>query len=493
MSGPLSGRVIESAIWKVSRTGFDNVLRFATFIILARYLTPAEFGVFALASLFIQISGMLASGGMGDYLVRHADPDELLKSTIFWTNLALTSCFSLVIVVFSPLIARSAGDDDIRLILCTLAVLMLLGPLTTVSGSMAYRDFKVKTLELIGAFCSMAANGASIVVALSGGGLWALVAGNVVSSFLGLALILYFFPWRAKLLYSVKEVREIFSFTSNIIAAQMLQTLVVRIQEVIASSFLGLAALGIYRIGLRFMELIGEGFIGPVSGLALVSLSKLRDDVERRANAYLRMISVTSFIYTPMLLGFAAVADDAVPLIFGEQWLDSVDITRILALLAPATVLSYYHGPTLSAAGRSDVLRNITLMQFFGTLIFTLVGVRWGLQGIAWAYVLRAYLTLPIQMYWLKNATGVRPDRAMIAALRPFAAALIMAAAVYLGLDWMRSNQFGTELRLFLACTAGAIIYPAIMFTIFASSTNAILATFRELLRNRKSLAANAT
>lgn len=492
MSGPLSGRVIESAVWKLSKTGFENVLRFATFIILARYLTPAEFGVFALASLLIQISGMLASGGMGDYLIRHANPDELLKNTIFWTNLALTSCLSLLVIVFSPFIARAAGDDDIRLILCALAALMLLGPLTTVSGSMAYRDFKIKTMELIGASCSMAANGTSIIVALSGGGLWALVAGSFVSSFLALSLVLYFFPWRAKLLYSVKEVREIFSFTSNIIAAQMLQTLVIRMQEVIASSFLGLAAVGIYRVGWRFVELIGEGFIGPVSGLALISLSKLRDDVERRANAYLRMISVTSFIYTPMLLGFAAVADDAVPLIFGEQWLDSVEITRILALLAPATVLSYYHGPTLSAAGRSDVLRNITLVQFFGTLVFALVGVRWGIQGIAWAYVLRSYLTLPIQMYWLKNATGVRPDRAMIAALRPFAAALIMAAAVYLGLEWMRSNDLGNVVRLVLACAAGAIIYPAIMFTIFASSTNANLATFREVLRNRKELAAKA-
>lgn len=482
----LSSRVVHSAFWRISKVSIDNVLRFLTFVVLARYLTPAEFGAFALASVFLSISGMLSSAGMGDVLIREENPDEELKNTIFWTNLGLATTLALILGILSPVIANAIGNKEIALILAVLSLTLIIGPLTSVNSAMALREFNVKKIEMVGLAASLVNSLASIAVAIYGGGLWALVAGSLCSSLVGFCLTKWLFPWSPKFQFSAPRLKSVLSFSGNMLAASLMQTLTVRMQELIASAYLSLTAVGHYRIGTRFMELISAGFIAPVSGLALVALSKVRDERDRMAHAYLRMVAVTSIVYCPMIVGFAAVAADAVPFVFGPQWVSSVLVVQVLSLLAPATVLAYFHGPTLSAVGRSDILRRITIMQFLGTMIFSLVGVRFGILGLVVAFVLRSYSTLPLQMRWLKDATGVSPGSALAAALKPFCASIAMAVLILAIQPWLRGELSSLPVRLAVSCLFGAAIYASLMMSLFRTSTLAHVQEFRRILGPKK-------
>lgn len=491
-AGSLSAQIGASAYWRVLRAGLDNVLRFVTFLILARFLTPAQFGAFAIATVFVSVSGLLARAGMGDVLVRDENPDIELQNTIFWANFALETALAIMLIGFSPLIAYAIGDSQVQLPLVILSITLIGNSFSAVNNALAVRSLQIKPLEIVGVASSVLGSIAAISAALSGGGLWALVSGNVAVTITTVILTYILFPWRPKLIFSWKRLKNVLSFSGNALAASVLQLLIVRMQELIASVTMTLTSVGLYRVGSRFMELLCEAFVAPVASLALPALTKLRSDSERMAAGYLRMTGVTSLIYSPMIVGFAAVAPDAVPLIFGNTWLASVTVIQILSLLAPATVLAYYHGPTLSAYGRTDILWRITLVQFFGTLVFSSVGALFGVTGLAIAFVLRSYFTLPLQMRWLREGTGVDPRLALVAALKPFAASLVMALFITAIQPLLQTALPSAVARLLISVALGACVYCAIMGLLFGRETMREFATLREMVAARKGPGANS-
>jgi O-antigen/teichoic acid export membrane protein len=479
----LSKRVASSAAWRILKVGVDNVLRFVTFAVFARVLTPADFGIFAIATLFTGIAFIITSAGLPDALKKDRNPDEELKNTLFWANLALCIALSIVLAAISPLAAIWAGDRRVIPVLCVLALTMLIQPLSFINATMADREFKQRLTTTLGVIASVTSSVIAIVAVLLGFGLWSLVLQTASYSLLNALLIRWKVPWNPTLTFSKSRLRSVSGFSVNLLGAQLQQLLIVRMQELIATSFLSISAVGYYRVGSRFMELIAQAVITPVSGLSMVAFSKISHDRERLAKAYLRMLSTTAMFYCPVMLGFSAVADDAVPLLFGDKWAPSIAVVQILGLLSPATILAYYHSPVLASVGRSDILRRIVTMQLVGTVVFSLIGVQFGLVGLAGSFVLRSYVTLPVQMRWLRNATGVQSERGLLAVMKPFVSALVMSAAVYGAQLYMRTVIDHAAVRLVISCALGAMLYPAIMGLLFRETLNAHVADVRLILK----------
>lgn len=465
MSGgaKLKQLVLSGSAWSLARTGVDQVIRFAVFVTLARLLEPTDFGLFALATIFIDIGRILAMTGWSEAVIRAPEVSDRFLSTVFWSIAGTTTVAAVVIAALSFPIANLLNEPAAALILIALSAALMLGPLGAVHWAIATKEFRNRALTLTGVATSLIGSGVVVAAAFAGLGVWSFVIQQIVVGVLSAFLLWPIIPWRPSFTYDLREAKRIFGFSSNLIGAQLLQTGIVRVQDFIAGVAISPAALGQYRIAGRGYEIINQVCIMPLSAMAMPALSRLQSDPAAFGRAYTRMLSLTSAIAVPAMLGFSAVATLAIPLVFGAKWAPAIPVVQVLGLMAPSIVISYFAAPALIAYGRSDIVIRLTLIQFIGTVIFSAIAVRWGIVGLAWGYLARSYLTLPLQLFMFTRATKIRFKDIANAVLPPTFAGLSMAAVVFAAGHYGFSN---VHAAIALAClfAIGAITYPLTLY-----------------------------
>jgi len=461
----LKKRALGAAAWALVRTGGDQLIRFTLFVYLARVLTPADFGVFAVATIIVDYGRLLSSAGLNEAIIQAETADDELLNTIFWSLMGLTVVVASVLAIGSPLLASFSGVPAAQPFMAALAGCLLLGPLASVHATMAVRNFKNKKLTARSLIASAVGAAAALVSAYAGLGLWSLIVQQVVGGVLSVVVTWIAFPWRPRLQFSIPRLRTVWRFSGNLLLARALQMSVLRVQSLLAARFLGPAMLGQFRIAGRSFELLNMAFISPVSSAALPTLARLQSDPKAFNNAYARMISLCCLAACPVAFGFAAVSQDAVPLIFGARWMPAVPAIQMLALLSPATVLAAFAGPALAAQGRTDVTVKFAWMQLIGTTIFSLIAVRFGIVALAGAYVLRSYLTLPVQLRLFGETTGM-PIRRILGCVAPSLAAAAAMACAVVGLRFLLTDWLPVA-RMAGMIAAGGVVYAGVLFVFF--------------------------
>ena len=458
----LRSKTVGSILWSVVRAGWSSAVTLVLFIVLARLLEPRDFGIFALASIVVEVGKVLSSGGLGDAVIRAPEPDARFFSTVFWLNFALSTSFALIIAISAPLYVAFLRADEGLSIIYALALTLPLGSLGAVHGAILAREFRYSTLTLQAVLSSISSGLVAVTLALNGYGVWALIAQAFVGSFVSISFAWIATRWRPTLQFDVSVLTSVMAFGASLAVTQLIWMLLVRMQDLFIGSFFGPAAVGVYRIAWRVIELIANMLLGPISSVSLVTFSRMQSEPERLRYAYGQLIKYASYLVFPMILGFAATAEMLIPLIFGNNWSAAVPITQVLSLMLVPFVLNFFGGPALTASNHANEVLKVAILQLIMTLFFTWIAVPYGLVAVAMAYVLRAYITMPLQLYMLARHLGIRAKDTWSAMALPFGCALVMAAAVYL-FQWWLSAHFGDGwATALLAVGAGVIFYSSL-------------------------------
>jgi O-antigen/teichoic acid export membrane protein len=248
--------------------------------------------------------------------------------------------------------------------------------------------------------------------------------------------------------------------------AQVLYAVLVRVQDVIIGRFLGTAAVGVYRTAWRTVDLIGQGVITPFAQVSLPTLGRLQDDLPAFRKAYLRITAVCAVVAFPAVVGFAVLAPDIIPLIFGRQWVASGPVAQVLGLMALPFTLNRFAAPALATLGGSATLAKISTLQLLLTIALSLAAAPYGLTAMAGAYVLRSYLVLPFQLRAFKRYSGLAYGRLLGSITPPLITSVLMALALA-GLDEVlgdRLRERGTYLLVMVP--AGAAVYAATLLVL---------------------------
>lgn len=456
----LKRQAMGGAAWSLARFGSEQVFRFFVFAFLARILSPRDFGIFALATIFVDIGRILASSGMAEAMIRSEKADDELANTLFWLAVGRGLTVAVGLGLLAIPIAAILKQPVAAPVIMALGACLLFEPLSLVHNSRATRAFKNKALTAIALTANFTSGASAVIAALSGLGLWSFVVSQVVYGVIGTSLAWMTFPWMPKLGgFSRARLKEVVKFSGNMMLAQLLGVSVSRAQDFFAGRFLGAASVGQLRVAGRVFDVINQAMIVPLAAVALPTLSRLQDNDQRFRNAYSRMLSLSAMVACPAALGFSAVAADAIPLLFGQQWTPAVPVVQVAGLLAPISVLTFFSGPALTALGRADTVVRFAVLQLVAVTAVALVSVRFGLVALAAAQVARAYLLIPLQLWLFTKATGMSGWSVLRNVVPPAAAALIMAAALHLLAPGLRGWIAEPIPRLAVAVPLGVVIY----------------------------------
>ncbi len=459
-----------SILWTVLRILTDQVFAFIVFVVLARLLSPADFGIYAIAQAVAEIGRAIAITGMVQNIPRAKKLTPALADTVFWSNLATSLVLACAILLLAPLVMDMLELSHATGPVQGLGFVLPIAALGATHMSLRLREFGHKSLALRSIVSGTAGGAAGIAAAVAGWGIWALVVQRLVTEATNTIMSWQAYPWVPGRSFSMGQLRAIWAFGFNIVVHQILSLLPRRAMDLILGSMIGAAAVGLNRTARRSTELVVAGTIHPFNVVAVQTLSRLQSDSAELVKAYRWMLSKSAMLSCPAMVGLGVLAPQAIPAIFGEKWEVSGVLVQIMAIMVVPYALSSFTSPMLMALGRGATLRTYAIAQLASVVVFALAAAPFGLVAVAWASVLRAHLALPFQLWILRSASGLRPQDAMGAIAKPLLASLIMGAGVWALKEQLLSLFSGRLAPIMLCVAAGMLIYGILIYTISADA-----------------------
>jgi len=482
----LARRATASVFWSFLRFGSDQVFNFVVFVVMARLLSTADFGLFVVAFVYAEVGKIIASGGLVSCLYRAPEVTPKLADTIFWSNLGLASVFALGGLVLQQPIAEALGRPEGGSVVAVLGFVVPITALGASHMSRNLREFGHKSLALRSMLSGLIGGGLAVIAALNGFGVWSLVVQRYAAETINTLVAWRAFRWLPGFNFSMATLCAQLPLGGNVALSQLVILFISRTQDLIISHALGAGAVGVYRTAWKSTELIAQGTITPFSTVALPTLAKLQAEPDAFRRAYLRIVAISGAISFPCIVGFGLLASDLIPLIYGAKWAPSIPVAQVLTFLVVPYALNFFADPALTALGRSGVIVRLAAVQLVGTVVFCSLAAPFGLRAIAIAYVVRSYLTLALQLWLFQRSTGVVATKVLKSILPQVIAAAAMAGAVF-AFSTQREAFANGWLYVVCAVLLGAAVYmPVLALAAGPARTEALVEARRFLAEGRK-------
>lgn len=460
----LRGKTRRSIGWTTARTLSDQFFSFLVFVVLAQLLSRADIGLFAMAFVFAEVGRIVATGGLTQLIARAQRIDARFVDTVFWTNVGIALLYAALLVAAAPFIAMLLHQPAARLPLQVLPIATVINSLGASHMALRLREFGHRAIALRSLLAGLIGGSAAILAAFLGAGVWSLVIQRLVNEVIGTVLSWGAWRWVPGTNFAWKQVKENLAFGGNLTVAQLIFLFLVRLQDLLIGASLGAAAVGVYRVAWRTTEIIGNGAIQPFATVGLQTYSRLQDNPPALREAYRAMLRASVTLSFPALVGFGVLAPHAIPMIFGAKWHDAGALAQVFALIGIPYSLNYFASPVLGAMGDSRKQRTLALVQLGSTVTLTLAALPFGLFWVAAAYVLRAYLTLPLQIRFLREASTIRFSDTWRAIRAAFLASALMGVLLWLGeIAWRRELPFDARALAFFVVAGGAVYLSALL------------------------------
>jgi O-antigen/teichoic acid export membrane protein len=432
-------------------------LNLASTAVLARLLVPGDFGLIAMATAVSNLLALILDLGLGSATVQRSDLTHSQASALFWINTALGLVFAAILAALAPLVAQFYGHPQLVPVTMALASGFIFVGLSVQPNALLRRQMRFSSLAGIDLVSLTLGIAAAIASAAWGAGYWSLVYFQLVQSATAAAGSWLACGWRPDPPTSAVRVRPMLSFGVGLTGFNVLAYLSRTLDNVIIGRSAGSAALGLYLKSYSMLLLPVDRLRGPVSAVVVPALSLLQTDRPRFRTYFLKALTCVAAIGMPVVVFLFVFAQEAVMIVLGPQWQESVVLFQLLAPAAFVETFNTVGSWACTPFGKSG---RLVRWQIFATSVMALsflIGVRWGAVGVAAACsVSTVALRLPGLPYLLKDSPISSMD--VLRALALPACASMATGAVVL---WLRSSLLlpfhGALLMLIAAPLFGAL------------------------------------
>jgi O-antigen/teichoic acid export membrane protein len=465
----LTGTVVSGVIWKATTRGVALVTRVATVVVLARLLTPTDYGVAGMAIVVASFAAILTDPALGAALVQRPAIDERDRSTVFWSAAGIGCALTVLGIAASPLVADFFGEPEVRDLFAVTSLCFVVIGLSVAHRALLLRRLAYRSLEIREMLSLVTGAIVAVAVALAGFGPWAVIWNFVAYCVMSTVLVWILLDWRPRFTFSVESLRKLGGFSLRIFSATTLSWGTSNLDKVLIGRVLTAAALGAYSLASNIAQMPLSLVSGTLSRAVSPAYSRIQDDKDRLERAWLRNKRMSVSVVAPMLATLVVAAPDFVQLVFGEKWDDTVAPLRLLCVASLAQSLGALNWSVLQARGEGGAVLRLILLTSCASLLAFVVGLTWGIVGVATSYAIARWLIV-VPTTWLTTRTlsfdfwaglragaGIVPIVAVAAAIGFGAQELLLASGLPLGV------------RLVLVGSATVVSYAAFLF-VFARS-----------------------
>lgn len=428
----INEQTVRGALWILIDAAGGQVFSLLAFLVLARLLAPEDYGVIALVLSILAIPAILLNEGFGDALIQRDDLQDAHINAAFWANLSLSGLFVVAAEASAGLLADLTGEPLVAPALRWMAPCLMATAATAIAGNLYRRRLSYATFALRTFVATVSGALIGVGMAVLGFGVWSLVASQITQQILGLLVMWSGLGWKPSMTFSNEAFRELYPFSSRVMMGNAVRFARDKLDSVIVGTALGPSSLGYYYMAQRLLMTVSFVTISVSENLMLPALSRMQSDESRLAQTFVSMIMASAMLWVPLVLGLGLIAPHLIPLFFGPKWAPAVPVVMIFCVAAVPHALSRMTGQVLLAVGKPTRNVLLNLIHFAIMVASFLVGVRFGIEGAAWAYAGISMGIVPFHLWALHHAVKVPIRQLLCEYALVVAAGLIMVGPVLL-------------------------------------------------------------
>lgn len=415
----LRKQAVRGVGWSFADSMLGQGITFIVGLVLARLLSPDEYGLIGIITIFITVFNSIVDSGFSNALIRKNDATDKDYNTMFLVNMGISVVLFGLMFLCAPFIAQFFARPELTALCRVMGIVVVINALSIVQNTVLTKrlDFKTKTKA---SFISSIISGVvGIVMAYSGYGVWALVGQQISRQLLNTICLWIFNRWFPNFTFSIVSFREMWKFGWKLLVSAMIDTTWKEIYQVVIGKCYSPATLGLYTRASQFSSICSSNLTTIIQRVSYPALSKMQDDRARLKNGYKRVIKITMLVTFTLMLGLGGCAKSLILVLIGEQWLPCVPMLQIVCFSMMFYPLHALNLNMLQVQGRSDLFLKLEIIKkciaVIPLLLGVFIGIYWMLMGSVitgiFALYLNAYYSGPYLKYSIwEQAMDILPS-----------------------------------------------------------------------------------
>ena len=460
----IAGAIATGIRWNALSQVLGEVTRVVLALVLARRLTPADYGLAGMATVSVSFASLFTDPALGTALVQRRRISEDDRSTVFWTTAGVGAIVALIGVLLSGYVADLFGRHEVKNLFMVLCAGLFVASLGVTQLALLTRSLAYRSLEIRGIIASVVGAAAAIVVAFAGFGAWAIITNWLVVTTLSTILVWLLSRWRPRAVFSRASLSDLGSFGLKVFGARIFSWGNSNMDNVLVGRYLGAAPLGAYALAYNVMYVPITRISSPLTRILSAAYARMQHDPERLQNAWLRGRSILSALLLPAFAIVIVVAPDLVPVAFGAKWHNAITPLQLLTAAGLARTLVATNWALLTALDRPGTVLRVQAIASVIIVGSFVAGLPFGIVGVAGFYAAARTLLAFVDTAMTTRATGYPFLRSLRAGAEPLPVALA-AGALGLGLRLLLVHEHIPAAARLVTVTAGiAVSYLAMLY-----------------------------
>lgn len=470
---------LKNFVWRFAERCGAQIVTFIVSIVLARILTPEDYGKVALITVFTTIMQVFVDSGLGVALIQKKDADDLDFSSVFYFNFVI--CLVLYAAMFfaSPFIANFYNDSSLTPIIRVISLTIVISGVKGIQQSYVSRNmlFKRFFYSTLGGTIFSAILG--IALAYTGFGVWAIVAQQLSNTTIDTLILWLTVKWRPKKMFSWERLKGLLSFGWKMLASSLLDTVYGNIRSLIIGKLYSSSDLAYYNQGKQFPNVVVTNINTSIDSVLLPTMASVQDDSQRVKTMTRRAIKTSTYIMAPLMMGLAFCAEPIVRLVLTDKWISCVPFLRIFCITYMFYPIHTANLNAIKAMGRSDLFLKLEIAKKIVGMILLLSTMWFGVMAMAYSLLVSSVLSQIINSWpnikllnygYLEQLKDIIPSIAL---------AVLMGFCVNL----VSLLNLSNIVTLLIQIPLGAVIYIITSELLHLESFNYLMDLIRPMIR----------
>lgn len=476
-------KATSGVFWNGSSQFLTQGFQLIVLMILARLLTPEDFGIVGLATLFTGLVGVANELGLSAAIIQRKDIDDAHLSTSFWANIIMGLTLFTIFFFASPLIADFFKEKTLRPILIVSSAGLVIGSFGIIHKALLEKGLDFKRASIVDICAAFISGTVSILLAINDFGVWSIVFGSIASSIVSVIVLWKMNKWRPSFKFSFRHFRDLFRFGGNVMGSKFVGYIAMRVDYLVVGKLLGTAPLGYYSLARNLTSFPVQKISWTVMRVAFPVFSSIQDNVNALKYGYLKTVKYISLATFPMLAGMFIVAPEFVPIFYGEKWSPVIILLQILSVEAAFVSIGTMTNIVQYAKGRSDIQFKWQVYTTVTLPLAIVVGTEYGVVGAAVMLTIMMAIYILIIQIITNKLIGI--DMFML--FREIVPATICSTGLVVGIYMYKHVDFVDNAKLIYILISsifiGVVIYMLMMRTFYSHIFNEIRSLFSEVRR----------
>jgi len=462
----LTSKTAKGIFWSGTSQVLKQIFQFIITAILARLLSPSDFGIIGMATVFTAFITLFNEMGISAAIIQKKDVKQEDLSSIFFINLLIGLFLTILTISISSIIALFYQKEILKLIMILLSFNFFLGAFAIVQQALLQKNLEFKKLMIVDVISLILSGSIGVFLAYNGFGVWSLVFQSLVYTLFRSILLWLVSNFRPMFTFNWQGVREYFIFSLNVLGFNIINYFARNLDYLLIGRFLGAAPLGYYTLAYKLMLYPLRNISYVIGRVLFPAFSAIQDNKPKIREAYLKGIQYIALISFPMMLGLFIIAPDFILVIYGSKWEPAIFIIQVLCFTGMFQSVGTTVGTIYLATGRADIQLKWAIFAVPLICLAIIIGLNWGINGVAVSYT-----SISLLLWLLSHAVANRlidlKMKDFLASLFPIALVSFIMLAIISGFSYFQKPVLNlSHLNLMLSSIILGITIYILLFKI---------------------------